>query len=162
MADVPDRSYPDLPDDQMLAIGIYGEDVAAYRYTVLSERVPADADRRAFAAIAREEQKHRQLLRDMREKHFPDSSFALRDEDKALVLTGRRLIDVRGIEDFREVMRIALETELRTSQFYQAMSGRVRHPEIRTLFETLATEGFEHHRILFELARERNFLPEKE
>lgn len=160
MADLPEKEYPDLRDDQMLAIGIYGENVAAYRYTVLSERVPNAQDQKAFAEIAREEQQHRQMLQEMLDKHYPDSSFYLQDEDKALVLTGPRLIDVRDIEDYREVMRITLLTELRTSQFYQAMSSRVRNPEIRALFQELAAEGFDHHRRLLELARERNLLPD--
>lgn len=153
------QTYPDLRDDQILAIGIYGETVAAYRYTVLAERVPGESDRKTFADIAEEEQGHKHMLQELLAKHFPDSSFYLSDEDKALVLTGPRLINVRDIKDYKQVMKIALDTELRTSQFYHAMSSRAQNPELRTVFEELATEGFEHHRRLLELAQDRGFLP---
>jgi len=154
--------YPNLRDDQILNIGIYGETVAAYRYTVLSEKVPGEEDRRLFAAIADEEQGHKQMLQRLLEKHFPGSSFYLSDEDKALVVTGPRLINVRDVKNYRDVMKMALDTEYRTSQFYHAMSTRAANEEIRKVFAELAEEGFEHHRRLLELARERGFLPEEE
>ena len=73
----PSADYPELQDDQMLAIGIYGETVAAYRYTVLAEKVPREEDKQAFAAIAEEEQSHKKMLQQAAEKHFPGSAFAL-------------------------------------------------------------------------------------
>lgn len=155
----PEASYPELRDDQILTIGIYGETVAAYRYSILAEKLPAEADRKAFAAIAEEEQEHKQRLQELLEKHYPSSSFYLSDADKALVVTGPRLINVRDVQDYRSFMKMALDTELRTSQFYDAMSRRVQNPEIRALFQELAQEGFDHHRRLSELARERGFLP---
>lgn len=146
----------------MLAIGIYGETVAAYRYTVLAEKVPDPHDQQTFARIADEEQGHKQMLQALFEKHFPGSAFALSDADKALVLTGPRLINVRDLEDYRDVVRITLETELRTSQFYEAMRHRAKNPELRQVFGNLAEEGFDHHRRLLELAAERGFLPPEE
>jgi rubrerythrin len=161
MAALPKRDYPPLREDQMLAIGIYGESVAAYRYTVLSERVPDPQDRQMFRDIAKEEQGHRARLEALARRHYPDRSFYISDEDKALVLTGPRLIEVRDVEDYREVMQIALHTEIRVSQFYEEMSHRVSHPEIRAVFQELSEEGFEHHQKLHDLAVERGFLPEK-
>lgn len=144
----------------MLAIGIYGESVAAYRYTVLAEKVPAEEDRKTFMAIAEEEQGHKQMLQALYDKHFPGSAFALSDQDKSLVLTGPRLINVRDLDDYREVLRVTLATELRTAQFYQAMRHQARHPELRKVFGELAEEGFDHHQRLLNLARDRGFLPE--
>lgn len=160
MAALSKRDYPALREDQMLAIGIYGESVAAYRYTVLSERVPDLQDRRMFKDIAEEELGHKARLEALARKHYPDRSFYISDEDKALVLTGPRLIEVRDLEDYREVMQIALDTEIRVSQFYEEMSRRVPHPEIKAVFQELAAEGFEHHQKLHDLATERGFLPE--
>lgn len=151
--------YPELQDDQMLAIGIYGESVAAYRYTVLAEKVPREEDKAAFRAIAEEEQSHKKLLQQAAEKHFPGSAFALSDQDKALVLTGPRLINVRDLADYRDVLRITLATELRTAQFYDTMRHRARNPELRKVFTELSEEGFQHHQRLLRLARERGFLP---
>ncbi len=149
----PKREYPDLRDDQILAIGVYGETVAAYRYTVLSEKVPDPADRRTFATIADEEQGHKQRLQALLDRHHPESSFYLSDEDKALVVTGPRLINVRDIEDYRQVLELALDTEYRVACFYQAMSLRARNPELRVVFDELSREGFCHHQRLTELAR---------
>lgn len=159
MASMPERQFPDLRDDQMIAIGIYGESIAAYRYTVLSERVPGPGDKKTFSDIAQEELQHKERLQRLFQQHYPGTAFYLSDEDKALVLTGPRLIDVRDLEDYREVMQIALNTELRTAQYYQVMSRRAKNPEIQAVFKELAVEGFEHHRQLEALARERGFLP---
>lgn len=159
MSDTPETHYPDLREDQILSIGIYGERVACYRYTVLSERLPNEEDRETFAAIAREERGHAQRLEMLRERHFPDRSFYLTDEDKALVVTGPRLIDVRDFEDYRQIMKLALDTELSVARFYAEMSKRTTITEIRELFEELSSESFDHHERLVELARERGFLP---
>jgi rubrerythrin len=159
MSSEPFGDYPDLREDQMLAIGAYGESVAAYRYTVLSERVPGTEDRKTFAAIAQEELGHQERLEKLARKYYPDRSFYLTDEDKALVLTGPRLIEVRDLEDYRDVVKIALGTELRVSQFYRVMSGRATTTEVVATFRELSSEGFEHHRKLEALARDRGFIP---
>lgn len=151
--------YPELVEDQMLAIGIYGETVAAYRYTVLSEKLPTEEDRKVFATIADEEVEHRQRLQDLVDKFYPGSSFYLSDEDKALVVSGPRLIDVRDIPDYRNVMQMALDTERRVAQFYRAMGHRAHTPNVQAAFEELAIEGFQHHGRLLKLARERGLLP---
>jgi len=154
----PKRDYPDLIEDQMLAIAIYGETVAAYRYMVLSEKLPNEEDRKMFAAISDEEQTHKQQLQTLADKHYPDSSFFISDADKALVVAGPRLIDVRDIQDYRSVMGMALETEWLVARFYQAMSTRARTSEIRDTFTTLGNESFTHYRRLQKLARERGLL----
>lgn len=152
----------DMTEDRILSIGIYGETVAAYRYTVLSERLPDEADRRLFAIIAEEEIAHKQRLQDLLDHHYPGSDFYLSDADKALVVTGPRLIDVRNEPDYRKVMRMALDTERRVAQFYQAMSQKARRPDVRGTFEDLAVEGFQHHGRLLKLARDRQLLPERD
>jgi len=45
---------PDIRPDKALAIGTYGEAVAAYRYLVLAEKAPIEKDRDEFAAMAAE------------------------------------------------------------------------------------------------------------
>lgn len=159
MADALDREYPDLRDDQILSIGVYGETVAGYRYTILAEKLPSEDDRKTFAAIADEEQGHKQRLQRLFERHYPDRSFYLSEEDKALVVAGPRLINVRDLDDYRQIMKLALDTELMTARFYRAMSTRSGNSEIRALFEQMADESFDHHRRLTDLARQRGFLP---
>lgn len=153
-----DVAYPELRDDQMLAIAIYGETVAAYRYLVLAEKLPEAADRALFAGISDEEQGHKQRLQALQDKYFPSSSFYLSDQDKALVVTGPRLVNVRDLSDYREVVEMALDTEYRVSRFYQAMSKRMSIPEVRTLFVELASESAGHHLRLVGLARQRGLL----
>lgn len=156
------ESYPpDMSEDRIISIGIYGETVAAYRYTVLSEKLPEEEDRRVFATIAEEELGHKQRLQELLDKLYPGVAFYLTDEDKALVVTGPRLIDVRTEPDYRKVMHMALDTERRVAQFYQAMSTQARTPEARATFQDLAIEGFQHHGRLLKLARERKLLPER-
>lgn len=151
----------EMAEDRILAIGIYGETVAAYRYTVLAEKIPGEEDRKLFATIAEEELTHKQRLQDLLTKLYPGSDFYLTDADKALVVTGPRLIDVRNEPDYRKVMQMALDTERRVAQFYQAMSERARSTEVRDTFHELAIEGFQHHGRLLKLARERKLLPER-
>lgn len=152
---------PDMAEDRILSIGIYGETVAAYRYTVLSEKLPGEEDRRLFATIAEEELTHKQRLQDLLDRFYAGSSFYLSDEDKAFVVSGPRLIDVRNEPDYRKVMQMALDTERRVAQFYQALSTRAKTPEVQTVFHELAMEGFQHHGRLLKLARERNLLPDR-
>ncbi|HOA75745.1 MAG TPA: ferritin family protein [Phycisphaerae bacterium] len=152
---------PEMTEDRILSIGIYGETVAAYRYTVLSEILPNEEDRAIFAAIAEEEIGHKQRLQELFNRYYPGSAFYLSDEDKALVVTGPRLIDVRNEPDYRKVMQMALETERRVAQFYQSVSTQARHDEVRNTFNDLAIEGFQHHGRLLKLARERNLLPDR-
>jgi len=151
-------SYPDLPVDQMLAIAVYGEQVAAYRYTVLAERVPGKRDRRMFAEIAQEEQSHRERIQRLLNRFHPDSSFYLSEEDKALVVAGPRLVDVRDPENYRQVVQLALDTEYRVACFYQAMVGKVANTQVRKVFKELADESFDHHARLSALVRQRGFL----
>lgn len=145
----------------MLSIGIYGETVAAYRYTVLAEKLPANEDREIFATIADEELTHKQRLQQLIDRYYPGSSFYLSDEDKAFVVSGPRLIDVRNEPDYRKVMQMALDTERRVAQFYQLMGERAQTAEVRETFKDLAIEGFQHHGRLLKLARERSLLPER-
>lgn len=154
-------NLPDMAEDRILSIGIYGETVAAYRYTVLSEKLPGEEDRKLFATIAEEELAHKQRLQELLDKLYPGSSFYLSDEDKALVVSGPRLIDVRSEPDYRKVMQMALDTERRVAQFYQELSTRAKTPDVQATFHELALEGFQHHGRLLKLARERNLLPER-
>jgi len=153
----PEPKYPELLEDQILNIAVYGETVAAYRYMVLSEKVPELSDKKAFADIADEEHCHKQKIEALLDKYYPDSLFYLSEEDGALVVAGPRLIDVRDIEDYREVIKLTLDTELKTAQFYKAMSPRLRTPEIQQVFSQMAEDSFDHHRRLTEVAKQRGF-----
>src|SRR5262245_19259742 len=88
--------------DKDLAIGTFGVTVAAYRYLVLSEKALTQSQRDEFAAMADEEQDHKQRLQRLLAENFPNADFYLRPEDKEMVVVGPRLLNVRDAESFAE------------------------------------------------------------
>jgi rubrerythrin len=154
MADAPtaDAAQGRGPD-KLLAIGAYGETVAAYRYLVLSEKAPNEEDRREFAEMADEEQGHKQRLQHLLSEMYPDADFVLTAEDKDLVVTGTRLLDVRDESSFHEAMRMILQTERKTAAFYAHHAKLVPQAHLRELFHELAEEGADHYQRLKTVAR---------
>jgi rubrerythrin len=144
---------PDRGPDKLLAIGAYGETVAAYRYVVLSEKAPRPADRAEFAAMADEEQSHKQRLQLLISELYPDADFVLTPEDKELVVTGPRLLEVRDEADFAAAIRMIIDTERKTAAFYAHHGRLLPRADLRALFHELAEEGAEHHQRLRSLAR---------
>ncbi len=157
----------DFSPDKLLAIGAYGETVAAYRYLVLSEKAPTEDNRRAFADMADEEQEHKQRLQRLLAERYPDSDFLLTPQDKDLVITGPRLLDVHREISFPQAMAMLLQTERKTAGFYARYSKAIAEQDLRALFHQLADEGAEHFQRLRSLARragiadsaEQQFLP---
>lgn len=145
---------PDLGPDKALAIGSYGESVAAYRYAVFAEKAPQARHRALFAEMADEEQSHKQRLQKLLATMFPRADFVLTDADKELVVVGPRLLEVRDAEDLRAGLRLTLETEQRTSGFYRLLSQRISADPLHALFKELAEEGAEHYQRLKALAKE--------
>jgi len=143
-----------LGPDKALAIGAYGESVAAYRYLVFAEHVHSKRHRDAFAAMADEEQEHKQRLQKLLARLYPESGFVLSDADKQMVVVGPRLPDIRDDCSFAEALETTLQTEQRTSAFYRQLSQSIDEPQLRSLFRELAEEGAEHYQRLGELARE--------
>jgi rubrerythrin len=138
--------------DKLLSIGAFGETVAAYRYTVLSERAPTEQARRAFAAMADEEQDHKQRLQALLAGLFPQSDFVLTAQDKEQVVSGPRLLDVRDETTYHAALTMILETERKTAGFYAQHARNLTEPTLRALFEELAEEGVEHYQRLRALA----------
>ena len=139
--------------DKLLAIGAYGETVAAYRYLVLSEKAPNESERREFADMADEEQEHKQRLQGLIDEIYPGVDFVLTSEDKDLVVSGPRLLEVRDRASFADAMRLVLETERKTAGFYAQHGKLLPQSHLRELFHELAEEGAEHYQRLRALAR---------
>lgn len=138
--------------DKLLAIGAYGETVAAYRYLVLSEKGPSQF-RDEFADMADEEQDHKQRLQKLVADMYPGQDFVLTPEDKDLVVTGPRLLEVRDESEFRDAMQLVLQTERKTARFYANHGRLMPDPGVQALFHELAEEGAEHYQRLKRLAR---------
>ena len=137
--------------DKLLAIGIYGESVAAYRYLVLAEKAPPE-HRKVFADMADEEQGHKQLLEKLLDESYPDADFVLTPQDKELVILGTRMIEVRDDESFAQAMRLVLRTERKTARFYAVHGKHLAQENLRAVFKELAEEGAEHYQRLKSLA----------
>lgn len=151
------KPLPELPHigpDKALAIGTYGETVAAYRYLLFAERAESPRLRDAFAAMADEEQDHKQRLQRLFAELYADSTFFLTEDDKQMVCVGPRLVDVRDAAHFADALRLTLESEQRASAFYRRLSTRVEENRLRALFAELAEEGVEHYQRLRELVRD--------
>jgi len=145
---------PALGPDKALAIGAYGETVAAYRYLVFAERVDRKPHRDAFAAMADEEQDHKQRLQKLLARLYPDSDFVLSERDKEMVVVGPRLLDVRDDARFAEALNFTLQTEQRTSAFYRSLAQTIPDAPLNTLFKELAEEGAEHYHRLRNLVQD--------
>ncbi len=148
MADRPPSPDVNLSPDKVLAIGTYGETVAAYRYLVLAEKAATEGIRREFAAMADEEQGHKQRLQKLLSDFYPEADFYLTPEDKNLVVDGPRLLDVRDADSFALAMRMILASERKTAAFYARLSKLVSEEELRSLFHELAQEGVVHYQRL--------------
>ncbi len=140
--------------DKLLAIGAYGETVAAYRYLVLAEKVSREDHRRAFADMADEEQGHKQRLQKLLAELYPQADFVLTPEDKEVVVTGPRVIDVRDESSIAGAMRMILDTERKTAAFYAEHARNMPTAALRALFKELAEEGAEHYQRLRAIARD--------
>ena len=145
MASISDEA---LRADKALAIGAYGEAVAAYRYLVMAEKAPDEQTRPVFAEMAEEEQDHRQRLEGLLQRYYPESDFYLKTQDKEMVVEGPRLLDIKDQRTFAEAMRLILSTEKKTAAFYAKLSKRIAPEELRALFHELAEEGIDHYQRL--------------
>lgn len=148
-----------LPPEKVLAIGTYGETVAAYRYQILAEKAPSEHARREFAAMADEEQGHKQRLQALLADMYPDADFVLTAADKDMVVDGPRMIEVRDADSFAAAMRMILATEKKTAAFYAKLSKLVPQAHLRELFHELAEEGAEHYQRLRALAAKSGTAP---
>lgn len=148
MASISDEALRVLGADKALAIGAYGEAVAAYRYLVMAEKAPDEQTRPVFAEMAEEEQDHRQRLEGLLQRYYPESDFYLKTQDKEMVVEGPRLLDIKDQRTFAEAMRLILSTEKKTAAFYAKLSKRIAPEELRALFHELAEEGIDHYQRL--------------
>ncbi len=139
-----------------LALGAYGEDMAAYCYLQLAEKAEREQDRKEFSEMVAEEQEHRGRLQALLDKHFPGSDFVLGADEKQMVESSFRSLNITDRASFEEAVRMVIVSEHNTSRFYDHMEPHVDHPEVKSIFRELADEGVEHHQRLVQIAAENN------
>lgn len=151
---------PELPQELLarvgpakaLAMGVYGEDMAAYRYLLLAEKAQRAQDREEFRKMVAEEQQHRNRLQALLDKYFPGSDFVLSTQEKQMVESGSRTFKISDQASFESALCDVIASERLTSQFYGQMEPHIEEPEIRGIFRELAIEGVEHYKRLRQIA----------
>ncbi|MCG3138428.1 MAG: hypothetical protein HJJLKODD_02292 [Phycisphaerae bacterium] len=145
-----------LTPAKALALGIYGEDVAAYGYVLLSEKAPREEDREQFRDMITEEQEHRDRLQTMMDRYFPDTHYVLTPVEKELVESGVRPAQITDQGGYEQALRVAIESEGKTARFYDQMWSRMEIEQICKIFRELASEGFDHQQRLRDIATANN------
>ena len=133
-----------MPGAKKIAIAIYGESVAAYRYGVLADKAASEEHRNVFAEMRDEEKGHRAALEHIGRKHFPEGDFVLTPDDKDLVIVGARMLEVGNAESFHRAMRFLHDTELRTGEFYRTLHESMPDGELGRFLNTMAQECVQH------------------
>ncbi len=133
-----------MPDAKKIAVAIYGEQVASYRYGLLANKALNDRHHKIFLGMKQEETDHETRLRDLAQKRFPDADFVLSDKDKEMVIVGRRMLEVTDVDSFNKAMQFLHDTEKRTGLFYQVMHEMLPDGELGDFFKEMADECHEH------------------
>jgi len=146
-----ERVVASLAPAKALAIGIYGESVASYRYRVLSEKLPEGTLRAVFLDMANEEKGHHSLLEALLKKHYPGRDFVLTPEDKELVIVGPRMFELADTESLELALKMIYASEVRTGKFYAALHKATSNEEIKPILKEMADECFDHAAKLLKL-----------
>ncbi len=133
-----------MPDAKKIAVAIYGESVAAYRYGVLAEKALSEQHRKIFEEMKEEELGHQRALKLLAETHFPDSDFVLTPQDKELVIAGRRMLEVTDVASFKIAMIFLHDTEKRTGDFYCELNRLMPKGDLGAFLMEMAEECYEH------------------
>lgn len=141
-----------IPDAKKLAIAIYGESVAAYRYAVLADKAANPAHRELFTRMKEEEEGHRRALETLAKQHFPEGDFLLSQADKDLVIVGARMLEAGDAPAFLRAMQFLHDTERRTGQFYQTLAGLMPDGELGAFLREMSAECFQHAESLLSVA----------
>ncbi len=142
-----------------LTLGCFGENMAAYRYLLLSEKAERPQDLEEFSEMVAEEQEHHGRLQGLLDKYFSGEKFVLTAEEKGMVESGPRKFSITDRKSFEDALRAVIVAERKTASFYDLMEPHITEPEIKDLFRELADEGVEHAERLCQIARENNIDP---
>jgi len=130
--------------DDVVRFAIEKEEKAMDYYQKCSERAGNPGIREFFRDMAVEEQRHRDLLRDLNPSNLGEIKLE-RVEDLHI---SEYLIDVAFKDDitYQEALMLAMKKEEKASAFYAAWKERCVHEKTAKLFEMLALEEMKHKR----------------
>ena len=133
-----------LSPAKALAVAVYWESVAAYRYRTLAEKATTEAQRKFLGDMANEEQSHHARMQDLLKKHFPGTDFVLTLEDKELIIVGPRMLELPDSGAFDRALEVILESERRTAQFYRILQDVFSRADFKPLLREMTNECLEH------------------
>ncbi|MHC5108802.1 MAG: ferritin family protein [Planctomycetota bacterium] len=139
-----EQKVESLSPEKALAIGMYGESVASYRYRVLAEKVQDERLNAIFLEMADEEHGHHALLQEILKKRFPDSDFVLSPDDKDLIIVGPRMLELGDGASPERALQMIYDSERLTGKFYATLHHVTPIDELKPILQEMADECFEH------------------
>ena len=130
--------------DDVVRFAIEKEEKAMEFYRKCSERAGNPGIREFFREMVIEEQRHRDMLRDLN----PSSLGGMKLERVEDLRISEYLMDVTFKDDitYQEALAVAMKKEEKASAFYTAWKDKCMNEATSKLFEMLAVEEMKHKR----------------
>lgn len=133
---------------EALRRGIRGED-DGYRFYDLMVQKATNADaRRKLEGLRDDEIRHKQVLRDLHDKHVGGEIGELPDCGLPALAEVFKKGQAHQLTTEMQFINLAIEAELAATKFYQEERNLIDDPEFQAVFDRLATEEHGHFELL--------------
>jgi rubrerythrin len=130
---------------EALGIAIRAETDAAEIYSELAARTGNPLLKQRIVLLAKEESQHRRILEEQYKAQFPEVALALPPSQLPKVVATRSEREQLSWKDF---LRLAMEEERRSREFYLAQAEQTEDPTGKRMFNFLADWEFSHQMAL--------------
>lgn len=133
--------------DEILDFAIAGEAEAIEFYTDLAGQMDNPAMREVFESFAKEELGHKVRLEEVKKGNIQQKS-----EDVADLKIADYMVDVTPSPDmdYQSAIILAMKKEKAAFKLYTTLASKIRDPELREMFLSLAQEEAK-HKLRFEI-----------
>ncbi|HOK22802.1 MAG TPA: ferritin family protein [Candidatus Hydrothermia bacterium] len=114
-------------------------------YLNLKNRVKNFILKNKFEFLSQEEEKHRVFFERLFEKGFPGETISL-PEKSPVPIPEIRLVDEN--QPISEILEMAMEAELKASEFYKSMIDKFKDEAIKKTLEYISTVELSHYKLL--------------
>ena len=127
---------------EVLAFAIEKEEEAAAFYQEAGQKAEKPHMKEAFRSMAREEQKHKELLSNLDVGKVADKKI----ENVPDLKIGDFLVDVEYNPDmgYQDILILAMKREKKAFQLYTNIADKTDDPDMKKLFQVLAQEEAKH------------------
>ena len=127
---------------EVLEFAIEKEEEAAAFYQEASQKVERPHMKRVFQSMAKEEQKHKELLINLNVENVSDKKI----ESVPDLKISDYLVDVEYSPDmeYQDVLILAMKREKKAFQLYTNIADKTDNPDLKKLFQVLAQEEAKH------------------